>query len=190
MYVRTLTLAAAAATALAGTAATRRAPRPPSAPPPADTTFAIPSSIREEHTELLAMLTAAGAERGPVGEAARDLGAVLLPHFEREEQIALPPLGLLAALAAGETPRGANDVLALTDSLKAEWPRMMEEHRQIGAAVAQLGAAARAEGLWEKYEPLVDMLTRHARMEEEVLYPAAVLAGEVVLARRLAFRRR
>ncbi|HEU4452683.1 MAG TPA: hemerythrin domain-containing protein [Longimicrobium sp.] len=189
MFIRAWTVAALGAAALAGTAAPRPVPGG-RAPVLADTTFPVPSSIQDEHLELLARVVAATEERGPVGEAARELSAVLSPHFAREEKIALPPLGLLAALGAGELPAGADDVLPLTDSLRVEWPRMMEEHRRIAAALDQLDAVARAEGHSLKYDPLVQLLRRHARMEEEVLYPAALLAGEVVRARRLAFRRR
>ena len=51
---------------------------------------------------------------------------MLDPHFERENQIALPPLGLLAPLAAGKTPAGPQ-ALAATDVLRKELPRMLEE---------------------------------------------------------------
>ena len=50
------------------------------------------------------------------------LAAVLGPHFERENEIALPPLGLLAPLAAGEKPGGMEEALAMTDALRKELP--------------------------------------------------------------------
>jgi hypothetical protein len=45
-----------------------------------------------------------------------------------------------------------------------------------------LRAAARVEGV-ARYEQLADQLSLHAQTEEEVLYPAAVLVGEVIRAR-------
>jgi hypothetical protein len=63
---------------------------------------AIPGSMRAEHEEIHRALERATQAAGRVGEAARALAKVLQPHFEREEQIALPPLGLLAPLARGE----------------------------------------------------------------------------------------
>ena len=62
----------------------------------------IPQSLQAEHHEIHEALAEATPAPGRVGAAAKELAAVLDPHFERENQIALPPLGLLAPLAAGE----------------------------------------------------------------------------------------
>jgi hemerythrin HHE cation binding domain-containing protein len=107
---------------------------------------------------------------------------VLDPHFKREDQVALPPLGLLAPLAAGERPAGMEEVLAMTDALRKELPRMLEEHQRIRAATEKLRVAAREEGL-VVHEHFAEELARHARSEEEVLYPAAILVGEIIRAR-------
>lgn len=142
----------------------------------------IPQSVRTEHQAIHAALDEAQKVPGRVGEAARRLARVLHPHFVREEEIALPPLGLLAALAAGELPVGAKDILPMTDALKQELPRMLDEHVQIRAAVEELRAAAEA-GHAAAQVLLAAELARHARSEEEVLYPAAVLVGELVRGR-------
>ena len=76
---------------------------------------------------------------------------VLHPHFVRGEEIALPPFGFLVPLLGNELPSDAPEALAMTDSLRAELPRMLEEHKRIGAAVDALRSAARAERA-EKYE--------------------------------------
>jgi iron-sulfur cluster repair protein YtfE (RIC family) len=71
----------------------------------------------------------------------------------------------------------------MTNALRAELPRMIEEHKPIRAAVEKLRSVARAEGLL-KYEQLAEQLALHAQTEEEVLYPAAVLAGDVIRMRK------
>ena len=142
----------------------------------------IPASIRAEHDEIHAALERATREPGPVGEAARPLAKALHSHFVREEEIALPPLGLLAPLARGEFNRGMLDVLPMTDNLRAELPRMLEEHVTIRAATARLDHVARAEGNLVVVR-LAEKLALHARSEEEILYPAAVLVGDLVRAR-------
>ena len=142
----------------------------------------IPPSIRTEHQAIHSALEDATKQPGRVGQAARRLADVLDPHFVREEQIALPPLGLLAPLAAGMAPAEAAEVLAMTDTLKRELPAMLAEHTRIRAAVAALREAARAEHA-VRYEQLADQLTLHAQTEEEVLYPAAVLVGDILRAR-------
>jgi hypothetical protein len=68
--------------------------------------IAIPQSLQAEHHEIHEALAEATRAPGRVGAAAKELAAVLDPHFARENQIALPPLGLLAPLAAGKTPTG------------------------------------------------------------------------------------
>ena len=151
-----------------------RGESPGQVPPPL-----IPGSVREEHAAIHAELMHATSVRGRVGAAARALHKLLQPHFEREEQIALPPLGLLAPLARGESPVGMRAVLPMTDSLREELPRMLAEHVAIRAATSRLEQAARAEGN-ARVTRLAHQLAQHARSEEELLYPMAVLVGDIV----------
>lgn len=143
---------------------------------------AIPSSIRDEHREIHDELAHATSLPGATGSAARALAAVLGPHFEREEQIALPPLGLLAPLARGDRAAAPAWLLPMTDSLRRELPQMLREHQAIKAANARLAAAARTERQAEA-QRLSEKLSVHARTEEEVLYPAAIVVGDLVRAR-------
>jgi hypothetical protein len=145
----------------------------------------IPESIRREHDAIHSALVAATRAPGRVGAAAKTLAEVLHPHFVREEEIALPPLALLAPLAAGHAlPEAESSAAAkMTSALRAELPRMLEEHVRIRAAVADLRAAAEAAGAEAQVE-LADELALHARTEEEVLYPAALLVGDLLRARQ------
>jgi hypothetical protein len=143
---------------------------------------AIPEALRVEHAEIHGELVRATKVRGRVGVAARALATVLDPHFEREEQIALPPLGLLAPLARGDDADAMRAILPLTDSLRAELPAMLEEHKAIAAATRELQRVARAAGN-ARVAALAEKLLLHARNEEEITYPAALLVGEVVRAR-------
>ena len=142
----------------------------------------IPESIRVEHKAIHEELVRATKVPGPVGAAARELAEVLHPHFVREEEIALPPLGLLAPLARGEFTPEMRDVLPMTDSLRAELPRMLEEHKAIRAATIRLGDVARTESN-TAVARLAEQLTLHAQSEEELFYPAALLVGDLVRSR-------
>lgn len=142
----------------------------------------IPASIRAEHEEIHATLVEATRAPGRIGVAAKAVADVLHPHFVREEQVALPPLGALALLARGDMPDNADALLAMSDSLKAELPKMLDEHKAIRAAVEELGRIARAAGA-AKYVQLAEHLAQHALNEEEVLYPAAILVGDLIRAR-------
>jgi hypothetical protein len=144
----------------------------------------IPEAMRVEHAEIHEALVAATRAPGRVGDAAREVARVLDPHFEREEQIALPPLGLLPALARGDEVTDAMAaVLPLTDSLEAELPQMLQEHQRISAALDRLAAAAREEGQ-PKYAALAEQIQLHARMEEQVTYPAAIVIGKLIRLKR------
>ena len=149
------------------------------------TVTVIPESVRIEHHAIHEQLEAAMQAPGQVGVAARALGKVLHPHFVREEEIALPPLGALTPLAAGALPSDAALLLTMTDALRRELPQMLAEHTRIRAGVEALRAAARAERA-ATYERLAEQLALHARTEEEVLYPAAVLVGDLIRARLAA----
>lgn len=150
-------------------------------------TLFIPQSVQREHDHIHQELTTALAHPGRIGKAAKAVADALHAHFVREEEIALPPLALLAPLAAGEMPVSAAEVLAMTDALRTELPSMLEEHHHIRAAVAELRAAAKAESC-PRTERLADHLALHAQTEEEVFYPAAVLVGDVIRARRAGAR--
>lgn len=138
----------------------------------------IPISLRKEHEELLSMLERAMATPGEVGEAAQMVFDLLMPHFHREEEFALPQLGSLTL--SGESKVDQPDrVVELTDRLREELPRMLEEHVQIAIALESLRAAAESAGM-EEHVKFTELLLLHAQMEEEVLYPASLLIGSYV----------
>jgi hemerythrin HHE cation binding domain-containing protein len=139
--------------------------------------FDIPAPLRADHDELDAQLKRATRAPGAVGEAAREVARLVYPHFEREKEFALPPLGLLADVVRGALRSEMREALAMSRKLKSELGAMFDEHRQIVAALEKLRAAADAAGRAE-IEELAVALERHAEMEERVLYPAAVLLGE------------
>jgi len=92
---------------------------------------------------------------------------LLLSHFGRPK---------------GERRPDMEAVLPMTDALRAELPEMLRQHTHIAAAARRLGEVASAEGDAE-VEELARKLQLHARSEEEIFYPAAVLVGELVRSR-------
>jgi hypothetical protein len=141
--------------------------------------FNIPHSVQVEHEELHADLEKAVASGGETGAAARKVAEALHAHFESEEKYALPPLGLLPALAEGRISSEMARVVEMTDVLKAEMPNLLEEHKAIVAALQKLIKAASQEKKIEHIH-FAEKLMLHARNEEEVLYPTAILIGEYV----------
>jgi hypothetical protein len=140
-------------------------------------TFTIPNPLKLEHEELHAELVTATKAGGRVGEAANAVAKVLHEHFVKEEEFALPPLGLLSALARDKLDEDAKSVLSMTDRLKSELSEMLKEHKAIVAELENLMAAAGVEKKPE-HARFAEKLMLHAQTEEEVLYPAAILVGE------------
>lgn len=139
----------------------------------------IPLPLKAEHEELHAELSQLQKSPGRVGAAARDVAKVLHPHFVKEEQFALPPLGLLPAVAGGNVTAEMAAVTAMTDNLRAELPQMLQEHTRIAAAVRGLLDAAQQTGDTAALR-FGKKLLAHARTEELVMYPAAVVLGDWV----------
>lgn len=148
--------------------------------------FAIPAPIAAGHEELYSQMQAATEKGGDLGDAARAAMEALGPHFQKEEEYALPQLGLLPALVGpplGEqadlSPEQREELASRTERFRQELPQMIEEHRQIEASLDDLRAAAEAAGDTELAR-LAEEIGVHARTEEMVLYPTALLIGDYV----------
>lgn len=137
----------------------------------------IPPPLKVEHKELHADLVRATKAGGKTAAAANAVARVLHAHFVKEEEFALPPIGLLSLLARGKVDKEMHSVLAMTDRLKAELPDMLEEHKVVVAALKKLITAAKREKKPE-HAHFARKLMLHAKTEEDVLYPAAILIGE------------
>lgn len=173
------TISIIAAIALLGACTSEGDERERGAAPTEYIMLQTPSSIATEHRELHETLARATQEHGQLGAAARELEDALAPHFRREEEIATPPLSLLPRLARGDATADMRSVLTMTDALDRELPQMLLEHEAIRQAAGEFGAAAKNAGR-EEYVRFAESLAAHARQEEEILYPAAILVGRHV----------
>ena len=141
--------------------------------------FEIPKPMKIEHDELHAELVKATRAGGQTGEAAQAVAKVLHNHFVKEEEYALPPLGLLVALSEGRFETGMSEVLKMTDKLEAELSTMLSEHKDIVAALKRLVEAATVENKPDMVH-FAEKLMLHAQTEEQVSYPASLLIGRYV----------
>ncbi|MCL4766490.1 MAG: hemerythrin domain-containing protein [Hyphomicrobiaceae bacterium] len=147
--------------------------------------FSIPEPLAADHKAIHSQLQAATRKTGRTGEAATAAMRVLEPHFEKEERFALPQLGLLPTLAgqplssgqADLTPEVRKELIARTDRLRSELPQMLAEHKEIEAALDNMEKVAAAENQQDA-AALAREIRTHAKEEELILYPAALLAGE------------
>ena len=101
-------------------------------------------SLEVEHKELHEQLKKAIDSGSKTGDAAKAVAKLLHPHFEKEEEYAMPPLGLLRSLSR-ETKEGEvgvtttkdtqQKILTMTDKLKEDLPNMLKEHKEIVGAL-------------------------------------------------------
>jgi len=141
--------------------------------------FKVPEPLQQEHEVLYEELVNAAKESGAIGEAAKTVAKLMHPHFVKEEDFALPPLGLLPHLIAGKISPVMRGVTVMTDKLKTDLHEMLKEHGAIAKAIDNLEAVAKREKKW-KFARLAEKLKRHEIMEEQVLYPATILIGEFI----------
>lgn len=139
----------------------------------------VPSTFRLEHELLNSELARAMKFQGRTAVAAVAVAQLMHPHFVKEEEYVLPPLGLLPELAKGKVTPDMKPATTMTNRLKAQLDTMLNEHRAIISALKDLADAAEKEG----HPELVDFAQRlmeHAQMEEQITYPAAILVGEFI----------
>jgi hypothetical protein len=137
----------------------------------------IPPSLKHEHGEMRASLEIAAKALGKSGEAAREVERLLVPHFKKEEEYALPPLDALAILAGGGVPENPQAIIAKADRLKYELAEMLREHQAIAKALNDLYDVASGDSRPELAR-FARKLLLHAQMEEQVYYPATLVIGE------------
>jgi len=139
----------------------------------------IPEAMKEEHEELHRELAKATEIRGKVGEAAKKVAQVLHSHFERENELALPVIGLARELAEGKTSQDFPKALELADKFKLEYEKMLQEHVEIVKALEGLEKAAKASKKRGAVE-FARKLRLHAKIEEELTYPTVLMAGKLL----------
>ena len=135
-----------------------------------------PKSLEEEHEGLMNTLREAGNRRDETGEAVRGLVENLEPQFEKEERVAMPLLGVLPDLVSGNKIENLRQIAESQGALLQEYESMFQEHKSLVPLIERAELAAAKENHIETVE-ILEALVHHARIEEDVLYPAALLAG-------------
>lgn len=136
----------------------------------------VPESLTEEHHELFHELKELASEKNETGKAVRELLAILEPHFEKEEESAMPLLGALRPLSEGKALPDPSVAMTLHARFVSEYPEMLEEHSRVKELIEHVRSTAAKDGK-PRAAIVMDELALHAKVEEEVLYPAALLVG-------------
>ena len=144
----------------------------------------MPSSIKNEHDSLLARLHVITLFQDSTGIVAIKLLEMMEHHFREEENFVFPPLVLLPSLASGEIHEKSEEVIQLTEKLKSQLTHMSVEHQLIKTHMRELGQAATKDNHAEIITFIHDV-HKHATIEEEIYFPAAILVGEYLKLRAM-----
>ena len=95
-------------------------------------------------------------------------------HFKEEEEYVFPLLGILPMLAKGEVPGESQKLIGMMNHFTENSGHMIAEHQIIGVQLYELQRVSHDAGM----KKFIEDVQAHAKMEEEILFPAAILAGE------------
>jgi len=139
--------------------------------------LSAPASIEKEHQEIWQLLIGVQNLSGKTGSVAEKLATGLKAHIEKEESLALPLLGILRDLINGKLSRAsAKRASLLQAKFEKEYPGMLHGHKELYKVLERLKKVGAEEGHLTAVR-FAEALEKHSQEEEEVLYPAAILAG-------------
>ena len=139
----------------------------------------IPEVMREEHEELHNELRKATKMPGSVGKKATRVAEILHPHFERENELAMPVIGIARELAENRSSPDFPRALELSEKFRTEYEKMLHEHEEIIEALAELEKAAKRAKKRVVLE-FARKLKMHAKIEEDLTYPAVLIVGKLL----------
>jgi iron-sulfur cluster repair protein YtfE (RIC family) len=135
--------------------------------------------MEKEHQEIWQLLIRVQHLSGKTGTIAEKLAKDLKAHIEKEEELALPLLGILGDLAKRRLGSGVAKKASLLGSrFEKEYPGMLQGHKELRKYLERLKQVGAEEGHLTAVR-FSEALEKHSREEEEVLYPAAILAGRM-----------
>jgi hypothetical protein len=136
----------------------------------------VPTFLLQEHRMLLQEIDSIVLLHDKGDSASVKLAELMHHHFKEEEDYVLPPLGLLRALSQNKFPQNPEKVIEMTEKLRSQLDHMSAEHQLIKAFLNELKAqsgAVKRSGVAD----LESRIEKHAKSEEEVFFPTALLIG-------------
>jgi hemerythrin-like domain-containing protein len=139
--------------------------------------LSAPASMEKEHQDIWQLLVRVQNLSGKTGSVAEKLAKDLKTHIDKEESMALPLLGLLRDLVNGKLSRAsAKRASLLYVKFEKEYSGMLHGHKELSKMLERLKKVGAEEGHLTAVR-FAEALEKHSQEEEEVLYPAALLAG-------------
>jgi hemerythrin superfamily protein len=145
----------------------------------------VPNALLLGHDEARADIARATMAGGRIAKAGKRLAQLCLPHFEHEEEFVFPLIALLPDLERGNIRREMMDSIPMVFAFGAMHDQMSEHHYAIASAIADLLQAAQKEKSTE-FAEFAHCLKAHERIEDEVIYPRAILVGRYLREMRVS----
>lgn len=136
----------------------------------------VPKSVVHGHANLILEMNEIISMGGRVGNKASQLRDTMVPHFKKEEEYALPPLGLLLAFSEQNWEINSEEAIKMAENLELRLSEMKDDHQDIIVVVNELTAIGEEEGNFI-VKMFVKNIILHMELEDEVLYPATILIG-------------
>lgn len=136
----------------------------------------VPKAIIHGHANIILELNEVLAVGGEIAEKAKQLRDAMVPHFKKEEEYALPPLGLLLAFTDEKWEINAEEAIKMAENLELRLAEMKNDHSDIIDVLNQLKSLGEKEHNYI-VKMFVKTVALHIEMEDEVLYPATLLVG-------------
>jgi iron-sulfur cluster repair protein YtfE (RIC family) len=133
----------------------------------------VPGSLLKQHEYLLLKAKSFLVNNNSI---AKELYEVIEYHFNEEEQYLFPVLGILPELAAGNIPEKTDSIIAYAEKFKTNSAKLLAEHQMITKLIGELRLIST-----QNDTSLINFekeLLEHARVEEEIYFPAAVVIGD------------
>lgn len=135
------------------------------------------SILDREHKHLLEEIQELSGCDGELGETFREVGKEFSSHLHKEEETVVPLLEYLGNRSEPNQRSLIGNVAVASENFQMEYQSMLEEHQHLGLileTVDKLGTTPNTRALG-----LVHELQHHIAIEEEILYPAALAAGDL-----------
>src|SRR5215471_4508063 len=152
--------------------------------------LSAPPSMEKEHEEIWKLLLDLEHLSGKTGVVAESFSKHLKAHIDKEEKLSLPLLGILREIANNELTTGvAKRASLLGSQFEKEYPGMLQGHKELYKSLERLKKVGADEGHLTAVR-FAEKLESHSKEEEEVLYPAAILAARMASMGNKSKRRR
>ncbi len=153
----------------------------------ADVGIDIPAALTQDHDHVREELSRLADVPGRVGQAAKALARVCLPHFDLEEKFVFPAFIVLHHLALGGDARPEMvGVLPVIEHFCEGRGLLRKQHQSVRTALAALREAAAGDGSG-RVRDLARMLANHEEFEDKVIWPTGLLISRHSRRKLMAF---